>query len=414
MCYGQQSMPLLQFNANCDTISTSFVYVLDYLNPLAEVSQTGSLFTGSISFIAAFRTEYCQQGPPSISHLLRVFGNKEASVPADKVFALVGMTKPYSDGCLTQLVNYSEKTQDDTLLNLAHILFDNNEALDVLDLAGIGWERNDDSSLPSWAVDWTVVRSGMPVLSKLGLPAVRYHATKGMPSRMRRGESRLDMVVRGKSLDRIRSISPIQSTEPTSASPVYMQIKKLLFYLDSTMELARKEVQDPYLGQPLEEAVWRTLIGDKTISVRPAPDYFGRILRSTMQLLLESIGGAQSYEPREAGRAFVGKLHDHWGARGAEEIQQDSQDMANISLLFDTKESDQTHGFCTTESGYIGMVPQWSRVGDIICLIYGLDVPYVVREVGGRFRLVGNSYIHGLMDGEGLNLPQEDEDFVLF
>jgi hypothetical protein len=110
----------------------------------------------------------------------------------------------------------------------------------------------------------------------------------------------------------------------------------------------------------------------------------------------------------------VDKLQDHWGTRGVEEIQQDSQDMTHIYLLFDTIQSHQTHVFCTTESGYIGMVPQWSRVGDIICLIYGLDVPYVLREVEGRFRLVGNSYVHGLMDGQGLHLPREDEDFVLF
>jgi hypothetical protein len=407
-------MPLLQFSEDCNVLSASLAYVLDYLNPLDEVSQTVSLFTGSISFIVAFRAEYRQQGQRSISHILRVFGNKEASILADKVFTLIGMAKSYSGGCLTQLVNYADKNQDDVLLNLAHILFDSDEALDILDLAGVGWKYGDDSSLPSWAVDWTIVRSGMPVLSKLGLPAVRYHATKGMSSSMRRGSSRLEMVVNGKSLDRIRSVLPIQRTETTAASPVSMHIRKLLSYLDATIDLARKEAQDPYLGQPLDEAVWRTLIGDKTNSVRPAPIRYGRILRSTMKLLLESIGGAQPYEPRKVGRAFVDKLQDHWGTRGVEEIQQDSQDMTHIYLLFDTIQSHQTHVFCTTESGYIGMVPQWSRVGDIICLIYGLDVPYVLREVEGRFRLVGNSYVHGLMDGQGLHLPREDEDFVLF
>jgi hypothetical protein len=407
-------MPLLQFSEGCNVLSGSLAYVLDYLNPLDDVSQTVSLFTKSISFIVAFRTEYRQQGPRSISHLLRVFGNKEASVVADKVFALVGLAKPYSGGYLTQLVNYADKSQDDVSLNLAHVLFDSNEALDLLDLAGVGWKSDDDSSLPSWAVDWTIMRSGMPVLSKLGLPAVRYHASKGMSSSIRRGSSRLEMVVKGKSLDRIRSILPIQRTETSAGSPISMQIRTLLSYLDATLNLARKEIRDPYLGQPLDEAVWRTLIGDKTNSIRPAPDRYGRILRSTMKLLLESIGGAQPYEPRQAARAFVEKLQDHWGTRGAEEIQQDSKNMTHINLLFDTMPGQQTHVFCTTESGYIGMVPQWSRVGDNICLIYGLDVPYVLRKVGEKLRLVGNSYFHGLMDGQGLDFSREDEDFVLF
>jgi hypothetical protein len=356
--------------------------------------------------MAAFRVQYSQQGPCSISHLLRVFGDKEASVPIDKVFALIGMARSYSS---------VDTAQTDILLDLAHFLFDNDEALDVFDLAGTGWKGGSNSNLPSWAVDWTTVRSGMPVLSRMGSSAVRYHATKGMLPSMKRGGSRWEMMVKGKYVDRIRSILPIQSTETGIQWPLDTQNDPILSYLDDALDLARKEIRGPYLDQSLDEAVWRTLIGDKTQLVRPAPGHYGRVIRSVVQRWQETADVAQSSDPRMTARQDVAEtLRDRWGAKRVEEIEQDAQDLKKIDPLFDSRQSGQTYMFCTTESGYIAMVPELSQVGDIVCLIYGLDVPYVMRKVEGRFRLVGTSYVHGLMDGQGLDLPHEDEEFVLF
>jgi hypothetical protein len=371
--------------------------------------------TGRVPFTLAFRAQYSQHGPCSISHLLRSSGDKEASVPVDKVFALIGMAKSYNSGSLTQLVNYADTAQDDILLDLAHFLFDNNEAVDVLDLAGIGWKGSGNSNLPSWAVDWTTVRFGMPVLSKMGSSAARYHATKGTLPSMKRGRSRREMVVKGTFVDRIHSVLPIQSTETAVKWPLDTRNNPILSYLDDALNHARERFHGSYIDQPLDEAVWRTLIGDKTRLVRPAPSHYGKTLRSTVQLWQETADVAQSSDPRMIWRNDVAqKLRDQWTPKRVEELQQNAQDLFMIDLLYDCKNSVQTHIFCTTEMGYFAMIPELSRVGDIICLIYGLDVPYIMREVEEGFRLVGNSYVHGLMDGQGLEIPHEDEEFVLF
>jgi hypothetical protein len=115
-----------------------------------------------------------------MSHLLRIFGERQANVPLEKVFALVGMAKKYSTD-LKQLVDYRQEAQDIVLLNLANLLLDNREALDVFEVAGIGW-NNHSPKLPSWAVDWTVTRSGMPLPSKFSPPAVQYCATADIAS----------------------------------------------------------------------------------------------------------------------------------------------------------------------------------------------------------------------------------------
>lgn len=73
-----------------------------------------------------------------------------------------------------------------------------------------------------------------------------------------------------------------------------------------------------------------------------------------------------------------------------------------------------------TRSGYIGIVPAFTEVGDIVHIFPGWTVPVVLRPGGphcamrgdeakgigrrGMFRYVGQCYIHGIMKGEAMPL----------
>lgn len=49
----------------------------------------------------------------------------------------------------------------------------------------------------------------------------------------------------------------------------------------------------------------------------------------------------------------------------------------------------------------VGLAPESAAVGDVISVFYGSDVPFVLRLDGdGRYRLLGEAYVHGIMDGE--------------
>lgn len=55
-----------------------------------------------------------------------------------------------------------------------------------------------------------------------------------------------------------------------------------------------------------------------------------------------------------------------------------------------------------TESGYVGIGPGGMKKGDVVSVFLGAELPYVLRragDVGGWF-LVGDAYVHGVMDGE--------------
>lgn len=78
-----------------------------------------------------------------------------------------------------------------------------------------------------------------------------------------------------------------------------------------------------------------------------------------------------------------------------------------------------------TEGRYMGLAHNDIEVGDKICLIKGLPVPFIFRgptsyldapELSrdvALYRLVCDSYICGLMHGEGLRLPQTKEEMFL-
>jgi hypothetical protein len=55
---------------------------------------------------------------------------------------------------------------------------------------------------------------------------------------------------------------------------------------------------------------------------------------------------------------------------------------------------------CLTRKGYIGHVPPTARIGDVICVFRGGDIPFVLRAEGTSYRIVGQSYLHGFMKGE--------------
>lgn len=43
-----------------------------------------------------------------------------------------------------------------------------------------------------------------------------------------------------------------------------------------------------------------------------------------------------------------------------------------------------------------------SREGDLIVILLGCSTPIVIRPYGQHFQVIGEAYIQGLMDGEGI------------
>jgi hypothetical protein len=57
----------------------------------------------------------------------------------------------------------------------------------------------------------------------------------------------------------------------------------------------------------------------------------------------------------------------------------------------------------STDTGHIGLAPGNARVGDSIALLKGAWVPIVLRPKGANWEVAGETYVHGLMNGERWN-----------
>ena len=55
--------------------------------------------------------------------------------------------------------------------------------------------------------------------------------------------------------------------------------------------------------------------------------------------------------------------------------------------------------FFTTSCGHIGLGPAAIKVGDHISVLAGSQVPFMLRSSGDQFKVVGEAYVHGIMDG---------------
>jgi hypothetical protein len=60
------------------------------------------------------------------------------------------------------------------------------------------------------------------------------------------------------------------------------------------------------------------------------------------------------------------------------------------------------------EEPIVGLVPRYAKSGDVLCIIYGCSVPVVLRKQWGEndhhyWQLIGEAYVHGHMDGEGIS-----------
>ncbi|KAK3632627.1 hypothetical protein LTR56_016235 [Elasticomyces elasticus] len=78
---------------------------------------------------------------------------------------------------------------------------------------------------------------------------------------------------------------------------------------------------------------------------------------------------------------------------------------------FDAFNGQGQANFFTTESGRFGIGQTGVAPGDLLCILSGGRVVYILRENAGHQRLVGCAYLHGVMDGE-LSSQLNDEKVV--
>jgi hypothetical protein len=164
----------------------------------------------------------------------------------------------------------------------------------------------------------------------------------------------------------------------------------------------------------------RTLTND--LNIRSAASPFGP---SASYLATEAfISDFQSYRAALGSNAVKLRKYGYWNQTTNDPQVRPPDWMIRYGLPFerahemtDNEHAGEVTYFCydrqlfTTTKGYLGVVTGKARVGDLVCLLLGAAVPFILRKVeegcgkgtNRHFKLVGEAYVYGLMNGEALD-----------
>ena len=57
----------------------------------------------------------------------------------------------------------------------------------------------------------------------------------------------------------------------------------------------------------------------------------------------------------------------------------------------------------------LGLVPDYAKVGDIVCVLHGSSTPMALRAKEDAYEVIGECYIHGIMYGEAVDWVEADQ-----
>jgi len=187
------------------------------------------------------------------------------------------------------------------------------------------------------------------------------------------------------------------------------------------------------------EVFWRTFCGDSSARQSPAPDIFGSHFILWLVVLLTSCTfSGNKFSRSELDHALGG---GRWRERfpWVEKLLWDDPtaqcqidhtfddlfeplDLTQLKYAIQQFSSAYLDWHCTarghfsSEDGIYGIGPLSMESGDEVWILAGEPVPCVLRPAsGGRFELLGEAYIHGIMKGELADhrLLQETQELVL-
>lgn len=141
------------------------------------------------------------------------------------------------------------------------------------------------------------------------------------------------------------------------------------------------------------EALWRTLVADRGPNGSNAPVFY----RRACQYAFKQSGIASAINTEQ--------LLDSISLSMVKEFLQRVQEVVWNRQLIKTEHEVDTEHQDETERRYLGLAPDAAEKGDLVCILYGCSVPVVIRKRrGGNHELVGECYIHGMMDGAALGV----------
>jgi hypothetical protein len=373
----------------------------------------------TITAIASFKPMSKQNDIDPLPFYLRFVQASKCSNPRDKVFGLLGLRCNAKEllprlAKLMLRVDY-KKSEQQVYQDAAKYIILSQQDLEICYAQPLTSKKV--QGLPSWVPDWSVRMKGAPAAFLITDYKVR-HLLPGNISF--NGSS---MYVNGLMLDSIDFTTSTMSSE----TPL-PDIKRIILHLCKSVDVDIASADCggepslaffnmlPYLGCStykngisVFEALWRTLIGN-TANFEPAKPEFVRHFWAVLDTIILRERGIvfDRYNfscDLELDSHIVQKLQNDEVAQKFWQSAQENQSHPFFSELVNT-----VHGrvFFTTSRGYMGFGAMGANVGDQVCILGGGLTPFILRNRNTHFEMIGDSYLHGMMQGEMLDLGKPE------
>ncbi|RYP40427.1 hypothetical protein DL769_011768 [Monosporascus sp. CRB-8-3] len=339
--------------------------------------------------------------------------NFKSTDPRDKIFALLGLATDADDG---RLIPDYRKTPSQVYTEVAQHLIVGKGTIALLSLAGIGFNHpRKVQSLPSWVPDFSEQRPNFPLADMVSAQKL-YHASKMTKPKVRiaNGSDGREVYVSGILADEVVSVCStralnydLRTGERFKILDMVRTKQEWIKQAESRVSSLLGESQNRVDGRSQFDQFWYTLVAKRiTGSSKDPEEYYGPY-KSWRQL-----GGALAGVRQDIVYEDVG--HDLFRRTDPKLIQ----DIDNGSITsFDMSFSEACVGrlVAVTRAGRPCLVPPLTREGDAVFIPFGAQVPYAVRRADwsppstDAYELVGEAYVHGMMDGEALDNATETE-----
>jgi WD40 repeat protein len=316
---------------------------------------------------------------------------RQVTEPVDRIWALMGLTQPDLRDSVSSLVDYSQHGRSnffETYKAFARKFLLQDERLWMLSLIAL---TPRDENLPSWCPNFChdphdLAQWRMSLLQRTDewykLYNAGYSDELPITPSLRFLSANEQLAISGFVVDRVRSIRT-----PSATADHMMNDQYRLIFDNMCLEVADEVFNDP---DRAINAHSRTVIADRT------------------EYMVE-LGGQDGDEDVVVSYVRWRKyLMGDPCVRLMSDVEKEGISMYDIYAKISIRRS-----YIATENGRLGLAPMGTEVGDLICIMYGANTPYVVRSNGYNkpMTLIGDAYVDGIMYGEALLIPERRSNY---
>lgn len=353
-----------------------------------------------------FRTKFHRGIIPKLSEVLIETRNFDASVPQDKIFAVIGISDAQNDS--RRLIDYTLDLNA-AVCRVAEYLIAREQYFDVIHEAGIGWS-DEQCDVPSWVPDWTARRPG-PVGFRFldGAGKHPFSASRGLASRASCSSDYKVCTVRGIKVGTVcySSETLVISTEALDGVADHTGLAFAI--MSQWWGKARKFIEEHLpvtkdrSASARDNTFLSTLVAGRDENGAFVSPEFLRKLHD-LEKSLQDLPSLQAKMDSSADWTPEERIAAHL-------------DMKAVTTAIGNTGSAQGARLAMIEGDLLALVPKKTAPLDEVWILSGATIPVLLRRKEksneNSYHLVGTCYVQGIMFGDSNLLSREQEEVWL-